>query len=137
MAVEAVIEDVETALVTAVALSRKAGQGPHRLVAPDAPRLQIAHALLHDAVHAAPLHPIARDLPLAVLGALHPLAQNTTAAGTRHGPQAQTAKGCLSLNQLSLKKKQAHQCPGCQGPVRELHHVVAAANDLAQAVHGL
>jgi hypothetical protein len=137
IALGAAIEDVETALVTVVALSRRVAQGLHRLVAPDAPRLQIVHALLHDAVHAALPHPIARDLPLAVPGALHPLAQNTTAAGTRPGRQAQIAEGYLSLDQSLLEKKQAHQRPGCRDPVPELHHVVAAASDLAQAVHGL
>jgi hypothetical protein len=137
IALGAATEDVETALVTVVALSRKVARDLHRLVAPDAPHLQIAHARLHDAVHAALPHPIAPDLPLAVPGALHPLAQNITAAGTRPGRQAQIAEGCLSLDQSLLEKRQAHQRPGCRDPVPELRHVVAVASDLAQAAHGL
>lgn len=111
--------------------------GLHHLVAPAARHLQTVRAHLLD-VEDAPSQAIAQDPHHADRGVL-PLhdAGEEVLHGTSHGLRATTAEGCPGINRdlLPLKRKQAHQHPGCQGhhPVRR--RAAAIAHD--QAVHGL
>ncbi|KAF1360496.1 PWI domain-containing protein [Lizonia empirigonia] len=129
--VGAVLENAAAHLQTAVL-------GLHRLVALAAPPLQIVHARPRD-VEDGPLQVIAQDLYHADRDALLLHAASETARkDTNHGLLATTAEGYLDINHdlLPLKRKQAHQHPGCQGHDPALHRAAAAAAP-DQAVHGL
>ncbi|KAF9699629.1 hypothetical protein EKO04_002174 [Ascochyta lentis] len=130
-------EIVAQARETAVAPPQAAAPGPHRLVVPAAHLRQIVHARLHDAedVH---FQVIVRGLHHAGQDVL-PLhdASDEVGDGTSRGLQAVTAGGYPGINHvlLPLKRKRAHQRPGCQGRDPAPRRAAAAAQD--RAVHGL
>lgn len=117
---------------------------PQRAV-PDPLHLAVPAGLLRQTVRA--LRRDAEDVHLSVTGQdLRPVdrgvhllrnASETVGGETNRGLLVMTAGGYPGINHdlLPLKRKQAHQRPGCQGRDHVLHHAAVTAQD--QAVHGL